>query len=863
MADTRTPSRDWLLIWSFVGGFCIVGSLVLLKRLLIWLELRETHYKPVYLYHYFVFYVAVALHLTAEAMESIPDNARNPTTVQLGGALCLAVAFAVYPLEEPLAWRDALGCGLAIAGQLLGYYVPKKIHNSGFNLAAVSFAAALLIGFVFCFMMISFFQWTTYRRGLGSHRHAEPRRYLLFLYCSLWCLAALAGNLLLRVLIYEAAVEAMGNVVLSFFFAFGVLSLVKLYYFILALHDFDMIALAVVFASTRRLLELAEAGLFGSFGGNIWLGVIGPIAAMLCLVGALVLFWLRDNFTPYHMVDTFADNPAVRLLFAVLGRTAKPPRDSTSAWASSEDEGEVPSSSGGSSAGAASASAASAGAAGRRGQATPQVREDEQQQSADSTGLVTSAEADEYYSYETAEDAGGIGESSDLAASLAQAAARPASTDEAIAKRYLDTSSHSEGMVSLKVPRDWIASVHMPVTPGFWWTLPVLAETTKLPHRCDGVHVMRYYCGLRVRAVFACGYLSLISILYFATTLVLMAALYQTCAVRVRVPDTRPAGDFWSANGEIALNEIRLQGTHNSYHLAPLNVFPGFNVGTRFWQYTHATLTEQLESGVRFFELDLHARSKRLSVFHLNIWDDRSSCRCLHSCLSELRAWSERHPGHLPIFVMFEFNLLWFADLRHGLYGVAESELALLETMLRNVIGRSRIFTPDALRNGSATLTEAVRRNGWPSVNRMRDKFVFMLDSMDSVRKAYIGASSSLEGKLIFTLNKNDGATPHAEAIFKYNDPIGSAVQIGEAVRKGYLVRTRADSTDSRDQRALAQLLAARNSGAQLISFDFTPAQKWRDEISLNVAGCLPPTFSSVSRCNSTGLEPNWDAQGL
>ena len=99
-----------------------------------------------------------------------------------------------------------------------------------------------------------------------------------------------------------------------------------------------------------------------------------------------------------------------------------------------------------------------------------------------------------------------------------------------------------------------------------------------------------------------------------------------------------------------------------------------------------------------------------------------------------------------------------------------------LEDVVVGVLGAEKLLIPDDLRyRGSAsapfpTLREAVRVRGWPSVDDMRGKFMFVLwkdsvglddDDTDIGPQYYHDHQPSLEGAILFTRaapDMDDGA---------------------------------------------------------------------------------------------------------
>ncbi|WP_431217690.1 Ca2+-dependent phosphoinositide-specific phospholipase C [Puia sp. P3] len=96
-------------------------------------------------------------------------------------------------------------------------------------------------------------------------------------------------------------------------------------------------------------------------------------------------------------------------------------------------------------------------------------------------------------------------------------------------------------------------------------------------------------------------------------------------------------------------------------------------------------------------------------------------------------------------------------------------------------------------------------------------KFIFILDEGGEHRASYIQNHPSLKGRVLFT--DSPAGTPEA-AFMIMNNPKDE--QIKEMVKKGYMVRTRADS-DTKEARAndRSGFLAACASGAQIITTDY------------------------------------------
>lgn len=317
---------------------------------------------------------------------------------------------------------------------------------------------------------------------------------------------------------------------------------------------------------------------------------------------------------------------------------------------------------------------------------------------------------------------------------------------------------------------------------------------------------------------------------------------------------------WMSVEGEsserLRINQLRLIGTHNSYHLAPDTVATGLISWVRpaeasALEYSHRPLREQLDVlRMRHFELDLyldpdgklfrdplsvrtaaeqgvevprhdsHGRlhTPGIKILHTPDFDARTTVYTLSDALNELKAWSDANPGHVPLFVLLELKSDSFWPPTRPLKW-DESGLEELESTILASLSRDRILKPDDIRGRKASLRDAVAGIGWPALEDHRGQFVFLLDNEDSVRDAYLSKSETLAGRLLFV-----SVPPKhpAAAWMKRNDPVGQYDEIVSLTRDGFLVRTRADSgtTEARSN-TIARRDRAIASGAQLISTDY------------------------------------------
>lgn len=306
---------------------------------------------------------------------------------------------------------------------------------------------------------------------------------------------------------------------------------------------------------------------------------------------------------------------------------------------------------------------------------------------------------------------------------------------------------------------------------------------------------------------------------------------------------------------ELRLDQIQVVGTHNSYHLraepefkaAVDELLPGL---IDAFDYQHRPLTEQLEDlGVRQFELDVFAdpegtiygdrkayaaaglpadggiealHDPGFKVLHVQEIDANSSCVTLVLCLTEIDAWSDAHPGHVPIFVLIEAKADPIPDpFDMGFVDPLPIDAAALDDLdaeIRSVFTDDELITPDLVRGDHPTLGDAITTDGWPTLGAVRGRVMFLLDNGGDVEAAYLDGHPNLEGRVLFT---GAGEPGDAEAAFlKRNDPFDESIT--PAVEAGYLIRTRSDGdAHLSPEDPSPQRDAALASGAQLVSTDY------------------------------------------
>nr|WP_206441177.1 phosphatidylinositol-specific phospholipase C1-like protein [Streptomyces boncukensis] len=348
--------------------------------------------------------------------------------------------------------------------------------------------------------------------------------------------------------------------------------------------------------------------------------------------------------------------------------------------------------------------------------------------------------------------------------------------------------------------------------------------------------------------------------------------------------------------GRLKLTQVQAMATHNSYHREVS--FPEQQLMSQHdpnWQsllYSHASLPVQFErQRVRGIELDVfpdpegglyadplirkraglppladpELKKPGFKVLHWADFDYRTSCVTLKGCLTQVKEWSERQPGHVAAPILLELKS---TDPRLEEQGGARSpkwDTAMLDALdreIRSVFPDDETVTPDDIRRPGKTLGQSVRKYGWPRVRDTRGQVMFFMDNDGrEIQDAYrAGGRESLQGRVLFT----DSEPWRADAAFmKVNDPTGAnAYRIRKLVRQGFYVRTRSDvplvqatSGDTSMQRD------ALRSGAQMVSTDFPVpglAARYGSDYVAELPGgattvrCNPVT---VRRCPAPDLE--------
>jgi hypothetical protein len=349
-----------------------------------------------------------------------------------------------------------------------------------------------------------------------------------------------------------------------------------------------------------------------------------------------------------------------------------------------------------------------------------------------------------------------------------------------------------------------------------------------------------------------------------------------------------PAAARADGAGPVRVNQIQTINTHNSYRRetsrAEQDAYDQLigNPGNyeRSLAYSHVSFAQQFEQqNVRGIEIDLFPdpagglyaeplvrkrlglgplpdpawQAAGIKVLHIVDADYNTSCPLFVECLRQVKAWSDAHPNHVPLFFMLELKqssrrLVELGGVQAPPWDAAN--LNRIDTEIRSVFGPSDLITPDDVRRPGLTLDQSVTQFGWPRLDRSRGKVLFVFNNIGS-SSPYTEGHPNLEGRVVFP-----NAVPgEPNGAYRGRDEVLDLFgEIQDLVSRGYLVRTRSDiplsTVTSGDTTLLDRSLA---SGAQMISTDFPSpgmSARYGTDFVAQLPGAVPV------RCNPVNAPP-------
>lgn len=270
----------------------------------------------------------------------------------------------------------------------------------------------------------------------------------------------------------------------------------------------------------------------------------------------------------------------------------------------------------------------------------------------------------------------------------------------------------------------------------------------------------------------------------------------------------------------IKLNDVQILASHNSYKKkgsALGKLFIG--LGDSFEEanalkYGYENFTNQLNTGMRSMEIDVRLRKTSFVLTHVPLVDNSSVAPDFAMGLEEIKLFSDHNPNHFPIIILMEIKDDWMV-LDHALQNIGPEQLESLDKLLIEKLGET-LYMPNEMLETGKTLQETVTSTGWPSVQSLLGKVVFILHP-GSFTTSYVGLDESLSSQAMFPGLYKDEVDQDFASFVVHNDI--DIVSISSLVNQGFIVRTRIDDYLSFEQENYENAIL---SGAQILSSDFT-----------------------------------------
>lgn len=316
----------------------------------------------------------------------------------------------------------------------------------------------------------------------------------------------------------------------------------------------------------------------------------------------------------------------------------------------------------------------------------------------------------------------------------------------------------------------------------------------------------------------------------------------------------------------IRLNDIRVLTSHNSYKKKPdpkvLSFLARFkkrlsdDLDPKQLDYGHAMLSVQLDSfNIRGFELDVnydpkggHFKKRRVNLFVKGLSQRcndslyyKSGFKLLHiadvdyetnyvtfiQALQEIKAWSDRNPMHIPLFINIEVKkdnpgnysraLRWLG-FKKGI-PVNENLYLDLDKEILSIFSANQLLTPKELKGDFKNINERLNDSGWPTLNSCLGKVIFILDGEKG--NMYSGENEFNAERPMFVYGD---PTEINTAFVVINEPIGKEEEIQDLSAQ-FMVRTRTDAgTIEARNNDYTRFNAAMESKAQIITTDYYQA---------------------------------------
>jgi hypothetical protein len=236
---------------------------------------------------------------------------------------------------------------------------------------------------------------------------------------------------------------------------------------------------------------------------------------------------------------------------------------------------------------------------------------------------------------------------------------------------------------------------------------------------------------------------------------------------------------------DLRYNQVRQTSSHNAFQR-----FEGIYDQVVYWR-------------IRSLEIDLHrgkplrdALKKDWYVYHVAVIDPDTSVDRFSGFLQICRGIQRAMPQHEVMTV--------FLDIKDRFHttATASQSAAVLDGLLIDALGEDHIYRPRDLlarEPGAASLQEAVAAQGWPTLDRLRGKFLFVVTGGGDELATY-ATSGTANGRVAFlsTAISHASEVPGKPHIVFYNMN-GQNVRFAKNVHEAGLV-SRAYYVDTKER---------------------------------------------------------------
>ena len=282
----------------------------------------------------------------------------------------------------------------------------------------------------------------------------------------------------------------------------------------------------------------------------------------------------------------------------------------------------------------------------------------------------------------------------------------------------------------------------------------------------------------------------------------------------------------------LKFNELRYTATHNSYQTESVDVLKQIYgklseltfglVPVTMADFVSPTLTDQLNSGIYSFEIDIEVFDRdgeiSFTCMHSPCLEMTTSCYDFALGMKEIAMWSDNNPGHLPITVIIEPKAFFIP--MENMKALNLDYAKELDKTLRTTLG-DRLFTPDDMLRGYESFGEMRRADDWCKAEDMLGKVLVLLHDCGTTQ-SYIDLDPTLRTQAMFPMLRANDIDRDCASFLLINKPEGEFDDIQKALENKFVVRTRVDEFTNISEKRREK---AFESGAQILSTDYPVKQ--------------------------------------